>query len=46
MHAIPLARPVCDWEGVLDGGTGDEVRDRFLRLAGGGLDRAYRLAGL
>jgi RNA polymerase sigma-70 factor (ECF subfamily) len=26
--------------------TLDDVHERFLRLAGGGLDRAYRLAGL
>jgi RNA polymerase sigma-70 factor (ECF subfamily) len=46
MRATSWARPWRGLEGALDGGTGVEVRERFLRLAGGELDRAYRLAGL
>jgi len=46
MRAISLARPWCEREGALDGDTSAEVRARFLRLAGGELDRVYRLAGL
>lgn len=46
MRATSLARPWVGWEGTLDGGARSEVRERFLRLAGGELDRAYRLAGL
>ena len=33
-------------EGTLDVGEASESRERFLRLAGRELDRAYRLAGL
>lgn len=46
MRATSLARPWCEREGDLDGETGADARARFLRLAGGELDRAYRLAGL
>ena len=34
------------WEGILADPASTATEDRFLRLAGGELDRAYRLAGL
>ncbi|MHB8959269.1 MAG: RNA polymerase sigma factor [Candidatus Limnocylindrales bacterium] len=46
MRTTSLARPWCELEGTLDVRTDQEARERFLRLAGGELDRAYRLAGL
>jgi RNA polymerase sigma-70 factor (ECF subfamily) len=46
MRTTSLARPWCELEGALDRGSDLEVRERYLRLAGGELDRAYRLAGL
>jgi RNA polymerase sigma-70 factor (ECF subfamily) len=46
MRAIELARPMLPLEGTLDAGGATETRERFLRLAGRELDRAYRLAGL
>jgi len=46
MQATSVARPWRGLEGALDGRADVEVRERFLRLAGGELDRAYRLAGL
>lgn len=46
MRALSAARPWSEGERALDGDTATELRARFLRLAGGELDRAYRLAGL
>jgi len=46
MQTTSLARPWVGWEGTLDVRAQAEVRERFLRLAGGELERAYRLAGL
>jgi RNA polymerase sigma-70 factor (ECF subfamily) len=46
MRNTSLARPWYELEGTLDVRNDHEVRERYLRLAGGELDRAYRLAGL
>jgi RNA polymerase sigma-70 factor (ECF subfamily) len=49
MRTIALTRPGRELEGTLDrkaGEADEEVREQFLRVASGELDRAYRLAGL
>jgi RNA polymerase sigma-70 factor, ECF subfamily len=46
MQPLALARPGSQLERTLETTGGDAARDRFLRQADRGLDRAYRLAGL
>ncbi len=46
MRALALVRPGSRWERTLETSGGDAARERFLRQADRGLDRAYRLAGL
>lgn len=46
MGTAVMVRQIGQLEGTLGAGADDEVRERFLRQAGRGLDRAYRLAGL
>ena len=46
MRTTTMARPFSGWETDLDAGARADTRERFLRQAGGELDRAWRLAGL
>jgi RNA polymerase sigma-70 factor (ECF subfamily) len=46
MRTTSMARPWSGWETDLDAGARADTRERFLRQAGGELDRAWRLAGL
>jgi RNA polymerase sigma factor (sigma-70 family) len=46
MRAAVWARPISQWEATLSAGDGTDSAERFLRVAGSELDRAYRLAGL
>ena len=46
MRITSLARPWYELEGILDVRSDQEARERFLRLAGSEVDRAYRLACL
>jgi RNA polymerase sigma factor (sigma-70 family) len=46
MRTTSMARPWNGWETDLDAGARAATRERFLRQAGGELDRAWRLAGL
>jgi RNA polymerase sigma-70 factor (ECF subfamily) len=46
MRTAVRARPISGLEVVLSAGHGTDNTERFLRLAGGELDRSYRLAGL
>lgn len=46
MRTAVWARPINGWEAALRAGYGTDSTERFLRLAGSELDRAYRLAGL
>ena len=46
MRTTSMARPWSGWETDLDAGARAATRERFLRQAGGELDRAWRLAGL
>ena len=46
MRTAVWARPISGWEAALGAGDGKDNTERFLRLAGSELDRAYRLAGL
>lgn len=46
MRTVVWARPISGWEAALSAGDGTDSTERFVRLAGSELDRAYRLAGL
>lgn len=46
MRTTSMARPWNGWETDLDAGARAATRERFLRQAGGELDRAWRLPGL
>jgi len=46
MRTAAWARPISAWEATLGPGERADNTERFLRLAGSELDRAYRLAGL
>jgi RNA polymerase sigma-70 factor, ECF subfamily len=46
MRAAVWADPISAWEAALSAGDGTDSTERFVRLAGTELDRAFRLAGL
>lgn len=46
MRTAVWAGPISAWEAALSAGDGTASTERFVRLAGIELDRAYRLAGL